>query len=206
VRLKQGVTTFNHLEHVLIRKQFPDEPRIHASLVCAGLGCPKMHVRAMTAVTVDAHLEQDMTDWVNDPTRNVIDPVNGRATLSKLFNSYADDFGGAVAVINYVDRYTVADLSKMVVKFSSDYDWTLNVIAPSTGQWVTVIGDFPILTPQDPEIASSIARKGDVYEVIQKGDGTSLIERPFDGGKAWISQNDIATYVAQPDRKKEAKK
>ncbi|HEX8342738.1 MAG TPA: DUF547 domain-containing protein [Tepidisphaeraceae bacterium] len=208
VRLRAGVTSLNHLEHELIRKGYPGEYRIHASLVCAGLGCPKIAPRALRGDGLDAMLDDDMRRWVNDPSRNTIDRAAGTATLSKLFKFYADDFGGIDKVVPVLDRYTDADLSKTQVTFAETYDWSLNIAQPTEGQWVKVASPHARITPWPQEGRDSLVDKDALLEAGEQRMGMTRVKPIADSGVKnwWISTEDVAPYIAaehkwQPEKK-----
>jgi hypothetical protein len=116
--------SLNHLEHEIIRKQFK-EPRIHVALVCAARSCPPLLSRAYRADDLDKVLEANMKRFVTDPSRNQIDDAKKELRLSKIFEWYADDFGGKDALPAYVARYAGKDLAGYRVSYL-EYDWTLN--------------------------------------------------------------------------------
>jgi hypothetical protein len=57
--------------------------------------------------------------------RNPIDLRRRELKLSKIFEWYADDFGGKGGVAAYVDKYHPADVGKFKVSFV-EYSWELN--------------------------------------------------------------------------------
>ena len=125
VRLAGGKTiSLNDQEHEVIRKQFRD-PRIHVALVCAARSCPPLLSRAYRAQDLDKVLDENMKRFVLDPSRNQIDHEKKELRLSKIFEWYADDFGGKDAVPGYVSRYAGQDVSGYRVTFL-EYDWSLN--------------------------------------------------------------------------------
>lgn len=92
-----------------IRKRFQD-PRIHAALNCASLGCPRLPRRAFEAEGLSETLNAAMTEFVNDERNCAIDRARRTVTLSKIFDWFADDFVGERndrdgALIDYVNRY-----------------------------------------------------------------------------------------------------
>ena len=125
VRLPGGrATSLNDLEHEIIRKQFKD-PRIHVALVCAARSCPPLLSRAYRADDLEEVLEANMKRFVNDPSRNRIDDQKKELRLSKIFEWYADDFGGKAAIPDYISRYAGRDVAGYRISYL-DYDWTLN--------------------------------------------------------------------------------
>ena len=126
VALGDRTVSLNHLEHELIRKRF-DEPRIHVALVCAARSCPPLLPRAYLAGDVRSTLEQNMRSFLGSGFRNRIDRRARTLYLSRLFDWYADDFGGKSRVARYVDRFVEGDVSDYRVEFL-EYRWDLNVV------------------------------------------------------------------------------
>jgi hypothetical protein len=124
VRVAGKRASLNDLEHRLIRREF-DDPRVHAALVCAARSCPPLIDRAYEGKTLDRTLERRMRLFVNDPERNTIDPDGHRLALSKIFEWYAEDFGGPDALAEFVDRYTELEVGAFDVEFRP-YSWELN--------------------------------------------------------------------------------
>lgn len=126
MRVGGRVMSLNELEHDVIRPTFKD-PRIHVALVCAARSCPQILPRAYRADDLAAVLEGNMRRFVNDPIRNPIDAANKKLRLSKIFDWYADDFGGKEKVAAYVDKYHPEDVADWPVEFV-EYDWSLNAV------------------------------------------------------------------------------
>jgi hypothetical protein len=132
VRFGAARISLDRLEHEIIRGEF-DEPRVHAALVCAARSCPPLAARAYRGEGIEADLESSMLRFLNDGRRNRVDVAARTLVLSRIFDWYADDFGGAPAVAAWVDRYIEPDVSGFAVTFS-DYSWELNVAAPEPGR------------------------------------------------------------------------
>ncbi|MAX23445.1 MAG: hypothetical protein CMJ19_02985 [Phycisphaeraceae bacterium] len=126
VRLKSGTVSLNDLENKIIRPTFKD-PRIHVALVCGAISCPPLIDSAYTAATLDRTLETNLKRWLtNDPTRNRINADRRTVYLSKIFEWYAEDFGGSANVLKYVDMHHPDRLKGYAVRYL-EYDWTLNI-------------------------------------------------------------------------------
>lgn len=81
------------IEHGLIRAPGAfDDPRIHAAVVCASIGCPMLRAEAFTADKLDAQLEDGMRRFLADNSRNRFDAGNGKLQVSKIFDWYGKDF------------------------------------------------------------------------------------------------------------------
>lgn len=126
-------TSLKSLEDDIIRDGFKD-PRIHAALNCASVGCPRLPRRAFEPATLDAQLDAEMAKFVAEKRNCSIDTSTGHVTLSKIFDWFRGDFeeyesresGGGL--IDYINRYRPTDdpiPSGLKVDFSK-YDKTLN--------------------------------------------------------------------------------
>jgi hypothetical protein len=125
VRLGGRSLSLDELEHGVIRKEF-HEPRIHAAVVCAARSCPPLVSRPYRADELDAQLEAGMLRFLNDPQRNRVDVAGKKLALSRIFEWYAEDFGGVAALPGFVDEYIEGDVSGFAVRFL-DYSWELNL-------------------------------------------------------------------------------
>lgn len=119
--------TLNEIEHEILRKHFK-EPRIHFSLVCASIGCPKLFNEPFSGKELDEQLNHQAYIFINDKTKVRLDKSNNILYLSSIFKWFGEDFGDVLA---FVKRY----LSQGEVKFIQDkkpkimyikYDWSLN--------------------------------------------------------------------------------
>jgi hypothetical protein len=130
----QSITLYD-LEHKVIRPL--SEPRIHFAIICASKSCPFLRNEAFTAARLDAQLDEQARQFVNDPFRNRFDKATKTANLSEIFKWFDEDFRGpAGSPQKYIARY-VADpeAAKLLaadgfkVEFI-DYDWSLNGTPP----------------------------------------------------------------------------
>lgn len=112
--------TLNEVENRHLR---PD-PRVHFALVCAAKGCPKIRNRAFTPSKVQAQLEAATRRAINDDAWLKVE--GNSVSLSKIFEWYAEDFGGADQVLTYINRYRKAPLPEGAVLSFYAYDWSLN--------------------------------------------------------------------------------
>jgi len=117
------------MEHGIIRPRFAD-PRSHFALVCASTSCPKLRREAYAGDRLDAQLDDQGRDFVNDRRRNVIDPTTGTLELSRIFEWFPDDFraGGrtlADALAPYLTPEQVQLLRDKKPTYL-EYDWTMN--------------------------------------------------------------------------------
>jgi hypothetical protein len=129
--------TLDWIEHEQLRPNYAD-PRIHAAIVCASIGCPALRPEAFTAVKLDAQLEDGMRRFLGDRTRNR--HADGKLQVSLIFKWFKDDFEkghqGFNTVADVFARYAdlladaPADRQKIREKNVAitylDYDWSLN--------------------------------------------------------------------------------
>lgn len=73
------------IEHGMIRASGVfDDPRIHAAVVCASIGCPMLRAEAFTADKLDSQLEDGMRRFLSDTGRNRFDAMSGKLLVSKI--------------------------------------------------------------------------------------------------------------------------
>lgn len=136
--------TLDNIEHDILRKRFR-EPRIHAALVCAAMGCPPLRNEAYDAGRLDQQLDDQSRRFLGKPRRFHIDRGKNVVYLSPILSWYGKDFVGVYnqdgrvtghgeeedAVLAYASRYvSEADAQYILhetynVEFL-DYDWSLN--------------------------------------------------------------------------------
>jgi hypothetical protein len=114
VRMKVQVdgnkTSLKALEDDLIRDGFQD-PRIHAALNCASVGCPKLPRTAFEPATLDEQLDAEMRKFVAEERNCRVDGSSGTVYLSKIFDWFRGDFEefeerqGGGGLIDYINRY-----------------------------------------------------------------------------------------------------
>lgn len=101
-------TNLRKLENQDIRRQFED-PRIHAALNCASLGCPRLPREIFDPRRLDDQLDQAMAEFVGDQRHCAFDEATGTVALSKIFDWFRSDFDSAGGLIAYLNRYREAD-------------------------------------------------------------------------------------------------
>jgi hypothetical protein len=121
--------SLNDVEHEILRKRFKDA-HVHAAINCASVSCPPLRAEAFVAERLDEQLEEQMRAFVNDPTRNRIDPAKKELAVSEIFKWFAEDFERAAkSVKEYLVRYTPAEKHDFIRSAKLrylDYDWDLN--------------------------------------------------------------------------------
>ena len=124
VRMKivvDGKTTnLKELEDDVVRARFKD-PRIHAALNCASIGCPRLIRMAYEPEHLQQQLEGAATEFLNSSQHVRVEPEKKRVGLSKIFDWYeedyidfeeargAEEFRDGEKLINYVNRFRSAE-------------------------------------------------------------------------------------------------
>jgi len=121
---KIGDTDFdlNTIEHEILRKDF-EEPRIHFAINCASFSCPKLRNEAFIPSKLEAQLEEQATEFINNPDKNMI---NEQVTkLSKIFDWFQSDFSKKTDLLTFIQKYK-STLNKSNKVEHIVYDWALN--------------------------------------------------------------------------------
>lgn len=133
--------TLDGIEHGLIRAPGAfDDPRIHAAVVCASIGCPMLRNEAYVAPRLDAQLEDQMQRFLRDRSRNRFDASGNTLHVSKIFDWYGKDFEqghrGFASLKGTFAHYAAAlsDNAEAADRIRQgkyridflDYDWRLN--------------------------------------------------------------------------------
>jgi len=108
------------------------DQRIHASLVCAARSCPPLRREAYVAGRLDEQLDDNVREWLANPSLNRFDPSQGKAEISPIFKWYGKDFdaypGGLQGFLRkYAPQHVFEELGdrRLDVIFM-EYDWGLN--------------------------------------------------------------------------------
>ena len=144
VSLFGNITTLDHVEHEILRKQY-NEPRLHLSLVCAAMGCPPLRSEAYTATKLDSQLADQAVLLLNHPLKFKIDKKKNTVYLSAIFKWYGGDFIKSYlpekfipglsekenSVTNYLSNFLPESEKGFIYKGGYDikyldYDWSLN--------------------------------------------------------------------------------
>lgn len=140
--------SLDDIEHEMIRTWF-ERPRIHVALVCAAVSCPPLRNEAFVAETLDSQLDDQMSVFLADVSRNEILINNDKVIieLSPIFKWYAEDFekghNGFNSIgdmlISYKEALVQGDTDKKAkidalenAKYTihfKDYDWKLNHVS-----------------------------------------------------------------------------
>lgn len=116
--------SLDNIEHGTLRKKF-DDPRIHFALVCASISCPRLRNEAYTAAKLDAQLDDQGRDFLNNPTKNKIS--KDEAQLSNYFNWYKGDWNdNGQSVEKWVNKYSTTKITDKTKIDFLPYNWNLN--------------------------------------------------------------------------------
>ncbi|NRA99461.1 MAG: DUF547 domain-containing protein [Rhodobacteraceae bacterium] len=131
IRVEGTELSLNDIEHRILRPIWND-PRVHYAVNCASIGCPNLAPEPWTARGLDRALDTAARAYVNDARG--IRFSNGRASASRIYDWFVDDFGGNEAgVIAHLERYaspqTAARLDAAGGLSGQHYDWSLNEAA-----------------------------------------------------------------------------
>ncbi len=133
--------TLNDIEHKILRPM--GDPRVHAAVNCASVGCPPLRARAYSAAGIDAQLDEACRTWVS---QNAFVRSGEALQLSKIFEWYGEDFvpaygsdhfdipgvdGEQEAALNFIAAYSDAATRAWIRAGGyrvgwRDYDWKLN--------------------------------------------------------------------------------
>lgn len=125
------------IEHEQLRPKYK-EPRVHAAVNCASIGCPALRNEAFTASKLNSQLNDGMRRFLSDKTRNRV--TNGKLEVSPIFKWFEDDFTkghqGFKDVKDVFVRWakdmgnTPEEISRIESKslpvVFGQYDWSLN--------------------------------------------------------------------------------
>ena len=128
----ERAVTLGEIEHGILRPL--GEPRIHSAIVCASTSCPSLARRPYEAARIDEQLSASLRRFLANPDKGLsIDEAQGRITLSKIFDWFAEDFEQEGGVLGYLTPYVPSVQREWFQRNARsarldyfDYDWTLN--------------------------------------------------------------------------------
>lgn len=128
VRMKGKTISLDELEHEIVRKRFRDH-RVHVALVCGARSCPPLQPRAWDAARLDQELDQAWRAFLQDPVRNRIDRDAKVVRLSRIFQWFAEDFGGEKGIRKLLAAQLGDEVAAWRIEHL-DYSWELNEVPP----------------------------------------------------------------------------
>lgn len=133
------------IEHEQLRPKFND-PRVHAAVNCASIGCPALRPEAFTPARLDAQLDDGMRRFMADGSRNRFNAASNQVEVSSIFKWFREDFEKGHRGLGKLDDVWAAYADQLAsdeagraklrakavaVRFL-DYDWSLNGIDAGT--------------------------------------------------------------------------
>ncbi len=116
--------SLDNIEHGTLRKKYND-PRIHFTLVCASISCPRLRNEAYTADKLEAQMNDQGRDFLSDATKNKVGKTT--AELSKYFDWYKGDWNeNSQSVIKWVNKYSATKIDENTKISFAEYNWNLN--------------------------------------------------------------------------------
>lgn len=120
------------LDEVESKLRTMGDPRIHAALVCAARSCPPLRREAYVAERLDEQLDDNVREWLANPSLNRFHPEQGKAEISPIFKWYHEDFDAYPGGLeDFLRKYAPPQIVKALgdrhleIQFQ-DYDWGLN--------------------------------------------------------------------------------
>ena len=110
------------IEHDILRQM--EEPRIHFTIVCASVSCPKLQNEAFTASNLEEQLTKATKEFLTDPSKNELS--QDEIKLSKIFKWFSKDFEQKGSLIAFLNTYSTIEISESAKKSFKDWDWDLN--------------------------------------------------------------------------------
>ena len=118
--LSSGDYTLDHIEHNILRPR--KDPRIHAAINCASIGCPPLWNQAYTEQNLEKELDQALRRWFD---KNAFEKIESGMAISKIFLWYAEDF--TPSPISFLRQYNPSiEWPKKENILYMKYDWSLN--------------------------------------------------------------------------------
>jgi len=119
--------TLNDIEHKILRSYW-DDPRVHASIVCASVSCPNLRPEAFVCEKLNQQLDEQAVQWVNDPSKGIRIDSESQVTMSRIFLWFSDDFQPA-GPLSWAQRYYKGNKQDLASKTQIEYfpyEWSLN--------------------------------------------------------------------------------
>lgn len=120
IKLGDKTYSLNNIEHDILRPKYKDA-RIHFAVNCAAKSCPPVWNRAWTAANLNGQLEKATKTFINNTKYNSVGGSN--ASISKIFEWYAVDFGN---ITDYLNKYANTKVGAGTTVKYQEYNWALN--------------------------------------------------------------------------------
>jgi len=122
--------SLGEIEHEILRKWDPIDPRVHFAMNCASIGCPKLPNRHFNPEKLDEQLDHEARRFMNDPEKVKLDRSENTLYYSEIFKWFEQDFlAQSPDIKSYISRY-INDkkyIESDNIKLKTfKYDWGLN--------------------------------------------------------------------------------
>ena len=126
--------TLNHIEHEILRKWNPIDPRIHFAINCASIGCPKIPNTHFNSEILDEQLEKESIKFINDVDKVRLDRSKNILFYSAILSWFEQDFLSVSPdklsfILKYLNeedkKYILSNTNQIQLK-KMKYDWGLN--------------------------------------------------------------------------------
>jgi Protein of unknown function, DUF547 len=145
IKLLGREQSLGDIEHVTIRAPGAyDAPRIPMAVNCASIGCPMLREEAYVGTRLAAQLEEQVTRFRSDRSRNRYSPASKTPEISCIFKWCAEDFRrghrGFRSVQAFLARYAEQPADRngdqdLIRRQAApieclDYEWRMNDRSP----------------------------------------------------------------------------
>lgn len=104
-----------------------NEPRIHVTLNCMSVSCPRLPRDVFTPEKLEAQLTREAELFFSEPRNVAVNDAAKTITLSEILKFYTEDFlAHAPTLAAYVNRYRTSKIPETHRVLFFDYDWTIN--------------------------------------------------------------------------------
>ena len=124
--------SLGEIEHEILRKWDPVDPRIHFAINCASIGCPKLPDKVFDPQRLDQQLHFETKRFINDSDKVKLDRDENILYYSAILDWFEEDFLAVTAdklsyIKKYINENDRAFLEANEVTLQAlKYDWSLN--------------------------------------------------------------------------------
>lgn len=126
-----GLTiSLDYIQHNILKEL--KDPRTHFALYSAADSAPEIKNSAMNSNTLDKDLDEMITFFLADTTKNFFVKNSSSVQLSKIFEWYKDEFKETYNLVYFLNKYQKIQLitEATEIKYLEFY-WNLPLICPS---------------------------------------------------------------------------
>lgn len=124
--------SLGEIEHEILRKWDPIDPRIHFAINCASGGCPVLPNTHFDPARLNQQLDAAARQFMNNPDKVRLDRAGNVLFHSEILKWFEEDFLAVAPdikayILKYVNDADAAYIRQHDVKLKTiDYDWSLN--------------------------------------------------------------------------------